>query len=608
MSSLNIKIRSVLLPALLLIFAIHAIGQKDYKIRKISIEGNKTIRDSEIKENMNTKAKTHIAKLKFWEKTPRFSSTTFEDDLVRLSGIYQRSGFLTPQITDTIIQNDKRKSIAISVKIKEGASVTINHIALQIANDTSNLPLQVTKEKGAPAKVGDRFQDKKVAAYEEYLKKKYSDEGYPFSSVKNQIALLPGDEKADINFLINQGIKCYFGPTWIKNDSLVLKAFILNQLKYRQGELYSKDLIDKSQKKLVDTDLFQYVVFRTLQDSARNGKVPISVQVKEKPRWSLEAGAGYGSEDRFRVLTTITRRQFFGGSRKLIFNGKSSYTLPLSLDMSFIQPDFFADKLDLIINPFFIKANETSYKVDRLGGGVTFQYNFSKYTSLYAMYTFEKDWFDYKSDEPMSAAKQDSLPYNKSGITFGLNTNTANDIFNPTSGVRFTSYLTLMGLGLESKYHYIKLEVDLRKYFPMENNSVFAAKIRSGTMVPILNDGATPIEDRFMLGGALSLRGWGRNQISPVNENGDLVGGNSMIEGSAELRMPIYELFSWALFMDSGNVWETSHLRSLRDLRTDLGVGLRINTPIGPLRVDLATPVFEGHIKGLYFFSIGHAF
>ena len=127
-------------------------------------------------------------------------------------------------------------------------------------------------------------------------------------------------------------------------------------------------------------------------------------------------------------------------------------------------------------------------------------------------------------------------------------------------------------------------------------------------MIPILGDEETPIEDRFMLGGALSLRGWGRNQISPVNENGDLVGGNSMIEASAELRMPVYDILSGALFVDTGNVWETSHMGRITDLRTDFGIGMRVNTPIGPLRVDIATPIFEGDYKLVYCFSIGHAF
>jgi outer membrane protein insertion porin family len=276
------------------------------------------------------------------------------------------------------------------------------------------------------------------------------------------------------------------------------------------------------------------------------------------------------------------------------------------LELSFIQPDIFKDNLDFILNPFFIWENETSYDVKRLGSSHTFKNDFTKHTSAYFTYTFEKDWFSYKVD-PSEVTEQDSLPYNKSGCTFGMTHTTTDDPFDPTKGTRINAYYTLMGLGFDSKYHYMKLEIDVRKYFPLAGNKVLATKIRWGGMQPIKGDPETPVEDRFMLGGALSLRGWGRNQISPVNENGDLVGGNSMIEASAELRFPIYDILSGGLFLDSGNVWADPFAIDITDLRTDLGFGFRAKTPIGPVRVDFATPIFE-KFSATFFFSIGHAF
>ncbi|HZL09627.1 MAG TPA: outer membrane protein assembly factor BamA [Prolixibacteraceae bacterium] len=600
--------REVWMLVLLLIVAIHGFGQKDYKVRRISIEGNKTLNDAEIKVNINTKAKSLTGKLKFWEKAPRFSSSAFEDDIQRLNRLYQRNGFLMPEIDYKLNQNDRAKSVRLVILVNEGESVSIDSISFQSLNDSVYQSLAVDKKKDLPAKVGDRFQDEKVKAYEVFLQKKYSDRGYPFSVVTNKVTLLPGNRKADLNFQIDPGAKCYFGPTWIKSDSLVPVSFIRNQLKFHEGELYSKELIEKTQQKLYDTELFQYVVIRTLLDSIKDGRVPISVRMQEKPRWLLTTGAGYGSEDRFRFSGQVTRRQFFGGARRLIFSGKTSYTLPLSLELSFIQPDFLSDNLDLIINPYFSKSNETSYRVERLGSGITFQYNFSKYTTTYLMYSFERDRFNFKSNVPLSYNKQDSLLYNKSGFTIGFTRNTTHDIFNPKSGIRLNSYLTLMGIGMNSKYHYVKLEMEFRQYFPLPNDWVLAGRIRGGGMNPIKGDDATPIEDRFMLGGALSLRGWGRNKISPVNENGDLVGGNSMIEANAELRFPVYDIFSGAFFVDAGNVWKESMIQRITDLRADMGVGIRVSTPIGPVRFDVASPIFYGKFNGLFIVSIGHAF
>jgi outer membrane protein assembly complex protein YaeT len=588
------------------LIATNVFGQKDYKLKKLSILGNETLKDKEIKANMNTKEKTLIEKLEFWKKAPRFSNITFGDDINRITRFYQRNGFLSPKIDYTFSKNDSTKALRIVLIIEEGESVKVNKVDYQLHNKADSLSALTFPVKELPIKNGDRFQDEKVKAFEAYLQKKYSDRGYPFPKVKTDLLMIPKSNSADLSFSIDPGVKCNFGPTWIKSDSLVPVSFIRNQLKYKEGEPYSKDDIERSQKKLFDTELFQYVVIRTLVDSIRDGKVPISIQMKEKPRWLLETGVGYGSEDKFRLSAQVTRRQFFGGARKLIFTGKRSHFLPASLELSFIQPDIFKDNLDFILNPFFIWENETSYDVKRLGSSHTFKNDFNKHTSAYIMYTFEKDWFSYKVD-PSEIAEQDSLPYNKSGFTLGFTHTTTDDLFDPTKGTRINAYYTLMGLGFDSKYHYMKLEIDIRKYFPLTGNKVLATKIRWGGMQPIKGDPETPVEDRFMLGGALSLRGWGRNQISPINENGDLVGGNSMIEASAELRFPIYDILSGGFFLDTGNVWADPFAIDFTDLRTDLGFGLRAKTPIGPVRVDFATPIFE-KFNAMFFFSIGHAF
>jgi len=607
MSMKRLHIRGILVLTFLAIIAMNGFGQKDYKIRKLSVEGNEVLKDADIKTNMNTKAKTFTKKLMFWQKAPRFSNITFKDDLERLTRYYQRNGFLSPKIDYTLTKKDSSKVLRIVLNIHEGESVHVNNVTYQLNNKADSLSALTFPAKELPIKNGDRFQDEKVKAFEAFLQKKYSDRGYPFPKVKTDLIITPKSKIADLSFTIDPGSKCSFGRTWIKSDSLVPVSFIRNQLKYKEGEPYSKDDIERSQKKLFDTDLFQFVVIRTLVDSVKDGRVPILVQMKEKPRWLIETGVGYGSEDKFRISAQITRRQFMGGARKLIFAGKTSYYLPVSVEFSFIQPDFLKDNLDLIINPFFIWENETSYDVKRLGNGLTFQNKFSKNTSAYLMYSFEKDWFTYKSEAPIDEASQDSIPYNKSGFTLGFANTTTDDLFDPKKGVKLNAYFTLMGLGFDSKYHYIKLEIDAKKYFPMTNNKVFATRIHFGGMQPIMGDPETPVEDRFMLGGALSLRGWGRNQISPVNENGDLVGGNSMFEASAELRFPIYDILSGGIFLDLGNVWAKPYAFDFTDLRTDLGFGLRAKTPIGPVRVDMATPIFEP-LKAMLFFSIGHAF
>jgi outer membrane protein insertion porin family len=86
------------------------------------------------------------------------------------------------------------------------------------------------------------------------------------------------------------------------------------------------------------------------------------------------------------------------------------------------------------------------------------------------------------------------------------------------------------------------------------------------------------------------------------------IGGNSVLEGSAEVRFPVYEIFGGAAFMDFGNVWPKAFNYNLERLKYDVGLGVRVKTPIGPIRLDLATPVFENKFRTQFFISIGQAF
>jgi outer membrane protein insertion porin family len=121
-------------------------------------------------------------------------------------------------------------------------------MALEITKEAEYQPSLTEKDKERQIKEGERFQDKRVKAFEVYIQKKYSDRGYPFSTVKDQVTLLHDKKKADINFQIDPGPKSYFGATWIRSDSLVPKSFIRNQLRYSQGELFSKELVSKLQR------------------------------------------------------------------------------------------------------------------------------------------------------------------------------------------------------------------------------------------------------------------------------------------------------------------------------------------------------------------------
>jgi outer membrane protein insertion porin family/translocation and assembly module TamA len=127
-----------------------------------------------------------------------------------------------------------------------------------------------------------------------------------------------------------------------------------------------------------------------------------------------------------------------------------------------------------------------------------------------------------------------------------------------------------------------------------------------------------PFSKRYFLGGATSLRGWGRYQVSPLDEEGLPIGGRTLVEFSSELRFPITGKLSGAFFVDAGSVggsdWNVEGLR----VRANVGPALSYQTPIGPVRADIGfqlTPIEGLVVNGRpearnwrLHVSIGHPF
>jgi outer membrane protein insertion porin family/translocation and assembly module TamA len=126
----------------------------------------------------------------------------------------------------------------------------------------------------------------------------------------------------------------------------------------------------------------------------------------------------------------------------------------------------------------------------------------------------------------------------------------------------------------------------MRHYQPLGETLVLASRVQFGNLRPVgLDQLNVPLSKKYFLGGATSIRGWGRYEVSPLVE-GLPVGGNSMLSFNEELRATIRGNFGGVLFLDGGNVWDKSWDIKLNDLRYAAGVGLRYQTPVGPLRVD----------------------
>lgn len=120
-----------------------------------------------------------------------------------------------------------------------------------------------------------------------------------------------------------------------------------------------------------------------------------------------------------------------------------------------------------------------------------------------------------------------------------------------------------------------------------------------------------PLYDRYFLGGANTLRGFRYGQVGPKDIHGEAVGGNSSFNATAEYSVPVVERVRVAVFIDIGEVEKDSYSFSAGDLKSDAGMGVRLNLPVGPLRLDYGYPLqtdSQSGKNGKIQFSVGYQF
>lgn len=599
------KVLSVAIVFILLtgISAVTVTAQQGLKLSSVRFEGNKILSDGELLDQMNSRPKKTFEKIFFWKKRPDFIEAVLQDDISRLQSFYNRNGFLDPEISyKTDISG---KKVRVTISIRENGFVQISRIDFNLEGDSASAHLLDSLKRKLPLKEEKRFTDKDVFDSEALLKKGFSNKGYPFVNVSHKIEVDKGKLLCSVTLNINSGAKSFFDGLTIKGDSLIPEKFIRKYVTFSEGQLYSSGKINKTQQDIFGTGLFRYVVLASQKDSAQGNRIPVSIILKELPVWQLEAGVGYGTEDRLRLAGQLTKLDFLGGARKIIVNAKTSYFVPYSFDVRFVQPDIFFPKLDFVLNPFALREREISYRIDRWGGSLNLLYRMSKIFNGQVSYSFE-----HVNLLQLGDVLPDSigLRHNKSVFGIGGRIDLSNDPFYPSRGFKVNVNISYAIPGFGSRLHYYKTELSLIDYLSLDKDFTLATKLSAGFIRSVTSLVSTPVEERFYLGGASSLRGWGRHRISPVDEAGLALGGNTMLEASAELRYPIYDIIHGAIFMDAGNAWAGNFRYDLGTLHYDAGIGLRLRTPIGPVRVDFATPVINDRFRFQFFISVGQAF
>jgi outer membrane protein assembly factor BamA len=255
-------------------------------------------------------------------------------------------------------------------------------------------------------------------------------------------------------------------------------------------------------------------------------------------------------------------------------------------------------------------ADEPAYQLDTLGGRLTLTRDLGgrdvvagrgARSSVSASLNYAAEEFVIATDVLADLSLRDQLiatgldPRTGSGrgrltaLSIDFSRSTTANVLDSRRGYVLQGHVERAGGLLGGDYDYNEATLEGRVYLTLARFGVLANRLRVGSIDGRGNDETdVPFYKRYFLGGSNSLRGWGRFQVAPLSGSGLPIGGHSFLEWSSEVRTAPLGKLALVAFFDAGNVWTEAWKINLSDMRYDAGPGIRYDTPIGPLRVDLA--------------------
>ncbi len=589
------------------------LAQSNFEVSKISFEGNKTLDKDFLLERMAMKEVSWLQK-KITKKEPYlYHDELINLDLERLKRIYQSEGFLEAGIKlQPIDINEKKKTVKLTIEVEEGKPVVVDSIDFELIDEAENIKMDsLTKKVLAEVKLGkgDRFRDEALLDDILTIENAFKNMGYAFASSTYDLNFRPEQRLTGIHYQISPGQLSYIGLTSIEGNKHVKEKFIQKQLKYKEGDLYNRSLLEKTRKNLYFLQMFRVVsVLPQMDKDSSLSHIPVKLYVEEAPRLNTRLGVGYGTEDKFRSFLDLTYLGFLGGARRLNLHVKHSAILPYSASLRWIQPRFFSDRSTIEINPYLNRTKEPGYDTRTFGVKVPVTYEFNPRWSSSLSYYFEAVEQTIEPNDPdFIEHPTDKFPYNKSGITLGTFYNDSKPQFSATRGTNVSLTFKLNGYLFGGDFSYTRLWATYRTYRQI-GDFTLAFKLMAGGIKSSDTSNFIPVEDRFYSGGSTSVRGWNRAELGPKRESGSPIGGSSVLESSFEVRFPLFWRLSAVAFMDVGNTWQQEYTYRLNELAYAVGPGLRIETPIGPVRFDVGFPVWNDKKTPQFFISVGQAF
>lgn len=556
-------------------------------LTKVSIEGNEEIPAEEIHKVLVSK--------------PGLPLT--EEDVTRdLQAIYAMGWFYDLSPSFQLVP----EGVQVTYHVRENPK--FDH--LEVEGNTKLSTEQIRQIVRLPK--GKMINIRESSRKLNFVEEQYKRDGYILARITD-VALRPDGTMA---VKINEGIVEDFK---VKGNVKTKDKVILREIRLKKGEPFNSTLARRSLNRIQNLGFFEDVNMK-LNPGREPNAVEMEITVAEMNTGTFGIGAGYSDADGFVGMVSVGDKNFRGTGDSIQVRWEFGGADNRNYEFSYRKP--WLDKKETSLNlTLYDLTNEYAdydrngdeiarYDKKRRGQEITlgrpqgeFVRHFITLKHRDDKYVEKVDGYDTQYYEPTydiskSIVKNISPDYRErrkenfgstNSITYSRVYDSRDNIYDPHAGKRNSYTFEWAGLGGDFKFE--KLSVNYRYYVPMQKNRVLAFDLAAGYAW-----GDMPLSQRFSVGGADTLRGYRDDQFK----------GNSMLRGTAEYRFPIRNKVQGVFFYDIGYAWDKRDQKrfDLGLMESGYGLGLRINSPLGPIKLDWG----KGKQRSRFHFSFGGQF
>ncbi len=441
--------------------------------------------------------------------------------------------------------------------------------------------------------------------------------GYALARVDPPAAtLVPAAHALDVTFHVTTGPRVDLGPISITGLVHTNERFVRRRLLLHPGELYQPTKIEAARQDLASVGVFSGVKISAAPALDAAGELPLRVDVTERKLHAVTFDIAYSTDLGGSAGVTWTHRNLFGNAEQLNLSaaltglgGSADKGEGYTARAQFLKPDYYHRDQQLELDLAALKQNLISYNQTAEIAGATLTRKLSRRWTVSAGVTATQE-----------SILQERVTRDYTLLALPLtarfdNTDVASPLDDPLSGLRAALIATPTESLSGQNSTFVILQATASTYFDLAHlglaapgHSVIALRGLAGSA-----QGATefqlPPDQRFYAGGSATVRGYRYQSIGPQFPDSTPAGGTAIDAATIELRQRIWHNIGAVAFIDAGQVSTSSAPFSGR-LQEGAGLGARYYTPIGPIRVDIATPLnrIRGGDSYELYLGLGQAF